>query len=36
MSEWLDNQKQPSSNFLKLLQERLDKANPRCTLTADD
>ena len=36
MSEWLDNQKQPSSNFLKLLQERLDKANPRRKLTAEE
>ena len=29
MSEWYDNQKKPSSNFLKLLQERINKANPR-------
>ena len=36
MSEWCDNQKQPSSNFLKLLQERLDKANPRHKLTAEE
>ena len=29
MSEWYNNQKKPSSNFRKLLQERLDKTNPR-------
>ena len=29
MSEWLDNQKQSSSNFHKFLQERIEKANPR-------
>jgi hypothetical protein len=33
MSEWYDNQK-PSSNFRKLLQERIEKANPRRNLTA--
>ena len=32
MSEWLDNQKQSSSNFRKLLQERIEKANPRRNL----
>ena len=31
MSEWLDNQKKSSSDFHKLLQERIDKANPRRT-----
>jgi hypothetical protein len=36
MSEWYDNQKKPSSNFRKLLQERLAKANPRRTLTAEE
>ena len=36
MSEWYDNQKKPSSNFRKLLQERLDKTNPRRTLTAEE
>tara|TARA_B100000902_G_C27001257_1_gene759995 strand:+ start:26 stop:751 length:726 start_codon:yes stop_codon:yes gene_type:complete len=36
MSEWLDNQKKPSSNFRQLLQERIDKANPRRTLTAEE
>ena len=34
MSEWLDIQKQSSSNFRKLLQERMEKANPRRELTA--
>jgi len=29
MSEWYDSQKKPSSDFRRLLQERLDKANPR-------
>ena len=36
MREWNDSQKKPSSNFLKLLQERLDKANPRHKLTAEE
>jgi hypothetical protein len=27
MSEWYNSQKKPSSNFRKLLQERLDKTN---------
>ena len=31
MSQWLDSQKKPSSDFRKLLQERIDKANPRRT-----
>jgi len=29
VSEWFDNQKKPSGDFRKLLQERLDKSNPR-------
>ena len=29
MSEWFDSQKKPSGNLQKLLQERIDKANPR-------
>ena len=33
LSEWYNSQKKPSSNFQKLLQERLDKANPRRLLT---
>ena len=36
MSEWLDNQKKKSSNFRKLLQERIEKANPRRKLTAEE
>jgi tetratricopeptide (TPR) repeat protein len=36
MSEWHDNQKIPSSNFRKLLQERIDKANPRRKLTYEE
>jgi len=36
MSEWLDNQKKASSSFHKLLQERIEKANPRRKLTAEE
>ena len=36
MSEWYDNQKQSISNFGKLHQERIEKANPRRNLTADE
>ena len=36
MSEWFDSQKKPSSNFRKLLKERLDKVNPRRTLTVEE
>ena len=36
MSEWHDNQKKSNSNFRKLLQERIDKSNPRRTLTAEE
>ena len=36
MSEWLDNQKKQSSNFRKLLQERIEKANPRRKLSAEE
>lgn len=36
MSEWYDNQKQSSSNFRKLQQERFDEANPRRQLTAEE
>ena len=36
MSEWLDNQKKPSSNFQKLLQERTKKTNPRRKLAKDE
>ena len=33
MSDWLDHQKELSSNIRKLLKERIDKANPRRELT---
>ena len=36
MSGWFDSQIKPSSNFRKLLQEHIDKANPRRTLTAEE
>ena len=36
MSEWYDSQQKPSSNFRKLLQERLDKTNPRRKLAKDE
>jgi hypothetical protein len=29
MSEWYDSHRKPSSNFRKLLQDRINKANPR-------
>jgi len=34
--EWFDNQHKPNSNFRKLLQERIEKANTRHNLTADE
>ena len=36
MSEWCNSQKKPSGNFRKLLQERIEKANPRRALTAEE
>jgi hypothetical protein len=36
MSEWLDNQKKQTSNFRKLLQERIEKANPRRELSTNE
>jgi hypothetical protein len=36
MSEWYDSQKKPSGYFRKLLRERIEKANPRRTLTAEE
>ena len=36
MSEWYKSQKQSSSNFSQLLQERIEKANPRRKLTAEE
>lgn len=36
MKEWCDSQKKLSSNVEKLLQERIEKANPRRELTAEE
>ena len=36
MSDLLDNKNQSSSNFRQLLQERIDEANPRRTLTTEE
>ena len=36
MSEWLDNQIKPISNIRQLLQERIEKSNPRRELNADE
>ena len=36
MSDWLDNQKKQSTNFRNLLQERIEKANPRRELTTEE
>ena len=36
MSEWYDSQKKSNSNLRKLLQERIDKANPRLTLSVEE
>lgn len=36
MSEWFDSQKKPASNFRKLQQERIEKANPRRKLTVEE
>ena len=36
MSEWFDSQKKPNGNLRKLLQERIEKANPRRKLTAEE
>ena len=36
MTEWHDSQKKLSGNFRNLLQERIDRANPRRTLTAEE
>ena len=36
MSEWLDSQKKPASNFRKLLQERIEQSNPRRKLTVEE
>ena len=36
MGEWYENQKQTSGNFRKLLQERIEKVNPRRELAAEE
>jgi len=36
MSEWFNNQKNPSSNFRQWLQERIDKGNPRRKVTVEE
>ena len=36
MSEWYDNQKKLSGNFRKLLQEHIEKSNPRRKLTSEE
>jgi len=36
VNEWYYSQKKPSGDFRKLLQERIDKANPRRKLTAEE
>ena len=36
MSEWYEKQKKSASNFRKFLQERIDEANPRRTLTTKE
>ena len=36
MSEWYDIQNKSNSNFRKLLQKRIEKANPRRTLTTEE
>jgi hypothetical protein len=36
VNEWYNSQKKTSSNFCKLLQERIENANPRCQLTDEE
>ena len=36
MSEWLDNQKQVSSNLRKLLQQKIENVHPRRELNAEE
>ena len=36
MSEWYDNQKKQSTNIHKLLQKRIENANPRRELTSEE
>ena len=35
MGKWYENQKKPTNNFRKLLQERIEKSNSFCKLTAE-
>ena len=36
MIEWYDSQNKPNNHFRKLLKERVEKANPRRNLAADE
>jgi len=36
MSEWINNQKKSCSNFRQLLNEHIEKADPRRELTAEE
>jgi len=36
VSDWLDNQSKPSSSIHQLVQERIEKVNPRRKLTAEE
>ena len=36
MSEWYDSQQQRTDNFFQLLQEQIERANQRRTLTAEE
>jgi len=36
MCKWYDSQKKPSSNLRQLLQERIEKTNPRSELTTEE
>ena len=36
MSEWLNNQKNSNSNFRQFLKKRIEKANPRRQLNAEE
>ena len=36
MSEWHESKRKPNSNFRKLLQERIEQANPRLTFNIEE
>ena len=36
MSEWYDSQQQRTDNFFQLLQEQIERANQRRTLTVEE